>query len=65
MVLAIIISGQALDVRRFAQADAAHVVALQTEAELDDYTYRVAGFVGEFWTKICLRLCRQGKAAIH
>ena len=28
-------------------------IALQTNAELDDYTYRVAGCVGEFWTKIC------------
>jgi len=29
------------------------IVALETAAELDDYTYRVAGCVGEFWTKIC------------
>jgi farnesyl-diphosphate farnesyltransferase len=29
------------------------IIALQTEAELDDYTYRVAGCVGGFWTKIC------------
>lgn len=29
------------------------IIALQTAAELDDYTYRVAGCVGEFWTKIC------------
>jgi len=29
------------------------IVALQTDAELDDYTYRVAGCVGEFWTKMC------------
>jgi len=29
------------------------VIALQTEAELDDYTYRVAGCVGEFWTRMC------------
>jgi len=29
------------------------IIALQTDAELDDYTYRVAGCVGEFWTKIC------------
>ena len=30
------------------------IIALETDAELDDYTYRVAGCVGEFWTKICL-----------
>jgi farnesyl-diphosphate farnesyltransferase len=29
------------------------IIALQTDAELDDYTYRVAGCVGEFWTKMC------------
>jgi farnesyl-diphosphate farnesyltransferase len=29
------------------------IIALETAAELDDYTYRVAGCVGEFWTKIC------------
>jgi farnesyl-diphosphate farnesyltransferase len=30
-----------------------NIVALETEAELEDYTYRVAGCVGGFWTKIC------------
>ena len=29
------------------------IIALKTAAELDDYTYRVAGCVGEFWTKMC------------
>ena len=29
------------------------IIALETAAELDDYTWRVAGCVGEFWTKIC------------
>ena len=27
--------------------------ALKTADELEDYTYRVAGCVGEFWTKLC------------
>jgi farnesyl-diphosphate farnesyltransferase len=31
----------------------AKIIALETEAELDDYTYRVAGCVGGFWTRIC------------
>jgi farnesyl-diphosphate farnesyltransferase len=31
------------------------LIALQNEGELDDYTYRVAGCVGEFWTRICRR----------
>ena len=52
-VLATITSGQELDLRRFAATGHNNIVALQTAAELDDYTYRVAGCVGEFWTKIC------------
>ena len=28
------------------------LTALATDAELDDYTYRVAGCVGEFWTQL-------------
>ena len=52
-VLTIITSGQELDLRRFAKASIQQIVALETEVELDDYTYRVAGCVGEFWTKIC------------
>lgn len=52
-VLEIITSGQVLDVERFANATAQNLVALATPAELDDYTYRVAGCVGEFWTRIC------------
>ncbi len=52
-VLDIIIGGQELDLRRFNGASAGNVMALHNETELDDYTYRVAGCVGEFWTKIC------------
>ena len=52
-VLTIITSGQELDLRRFAGASEQNIIALQTPAELDDYTYRVAGCVGEFWTKMC------------
>ena len=52
-VLEIIISGQELDLRRFAGATEAQIIALQTDRDLDDYTYRVAGCVGEFWTKMC------------
>ena len=59
-VLTTITSGQELDLRRFGQiaqtgasATGQQIVALETAAELDDYTYRVAGCVGEFWTKIC------------
>ncbi len=52
-VLDTITSGQELDLKRFAGASATQIIALQTEKELDDYTYRVAGCVGEFWTKMC------------
>lgn len=52
-VLDTITGGQELDLQRFAGASGKNIIALQTAAELDDYTYRVAGCVGEFWTKIC------------
>lgn len=52
-VLRTITSGQELDLQRFAGASAASLVALRADEELDDYTYRVAGCVGEFWTRIC------------
>jgi farnesyl-diphosphate farnesyltransferase len=52
-VLDTITSGQELDLRRFAGASAGSLVALRTDAELDDYTYRVAGCVGKFWTRMC------------
>jgi len=52
-VLKIIISGQELDLQRFAGASLDGIIALRSEAELDDYTYRVAGCVGEFWTHMC------------
>ncbi|RYD23822.1 MAG: hypothetical protein EOP88_02685 [Verrucomicrobiaceae bacterium] len=51
-VVAIIISGQVLDLERFANADTAHPVALESDAALEDYAWRVAGCVGEFWTKL-------------
>jgi farnesyl-diphosphate farnesyltransferase len=52
-VLNTITGGQELDLRRFAEASAEKIIALETAAELDDYTWRVAGCVGEFWTKMC------------
>jgi farnesyl-diphosphate farnesyltransferase len=52
-VLTTIMSGQELDLRRFANASAEKIIALDTVFELEDYTYRVAGCVGEFWTKMC------------
>jgi farnesyl-diphosphate farnesyltransferase len=51
--LADINEGQRLDVERFAHPE--QLAALATAAELDRYTYLVAGCVGEFWTKLCFR----------
>ena len=51
-VVAIIISGQTLDLVRFAQATETSPVALKSAAELEDYAWRVAGCVGAFWTKL-------------
>lgn len=53
-VLDIIIGGQTLDLQRFAYANPGTIIPLAKEEELDDYTYRVAGCVGEFWTHISL-----------
>jgi len=53
-VLKTIISGQELDLRRFHSSSSSSIAALESAAELDDYTYRVAGCVGEFWTRMCL-----------
>ena len=52
-VLDIITGGQELDLQRFEGASAENIIALKSANELDDYTYRVAGCVGEFWTQIC------------
>ncbi len=52
-VLRVIVSGQELDLRRFARTQPGQILALENDAQLDDYTYRVAGCVGEFWTRMC------------
>jgi farnesyl-diphosphate farnesyltransferase len=54
-VLGHITHGQTLDVERFGDASAAQPSALTTDEELDEYTYLVAGSVGEFWTKLSFR----------
>ena len=52
-VLETIVSGQELDLERFDGASVSAIRVLSTETDLDDYTFRVAGCVGEFWTRIC------------
>ena len=51
--LGIIISGQILDVNRFSLG-AEDIPSIEKDDELDDYAYRVAGSVGEFWTRMSL-----------
>ena len=48
--------GQMLDLHRF--DNPAQIRTLQTTADLDEYTYLVAGCVGEFWTRLCFRHLR-------
>lgn len=53
--LDIIVSGQIMDLQRFGIArEGGNISSLQSEEELDDYTFRVAGCVGVFWTKMSL-----------
>jgi farnesyl-diphosphate farnesyltransferase len=53
--LEIIVEGQMLDLQRFGTAkEGGSISALNSEEELDDYAYRVAGSVGVFWSKISL-----------
>ncbi len=51
-VLSTITSGMIFDLTRFPGEDAASLGALDTLDELDQYTYLVAGCVGEFWTAL-------------
>lgn len=52
-VIDIITGGQELDLRRFGGGSKGGLVALNTREEIEDYTYRVAGCVGAFWTEMC------------
>jgi farnesyl-diphosphate farnesyltransferase len=53
-VLATLTSGMTFDLTTFPGDDAASLAALATLADLDHYTFLVAGCVGEFWTTIHL-----------
>jgi len=56
IVLGKITRGQMLDLQRFDNPQ--EIRALSTAADLDEYTYLVAGCVGEFWTRLCFRHVR-------
>jgi farnesyl-diphosphate farnesyltransferase len=66
VVLEKITHGQMLDLQRFDPPTDGFAVAnnpqetraLSTAADLDEYTYLVAGCVGEFWTRLCFRHVR-------
>jgi farnesyl-diphosphate farnesyltransferase len=66
VVLEKIVHGQMLDLQRFdpptdgfaAANNPQEIRALSTAADLDEYTYLVAGCVGEFWTRLCFRHVR-------
>jgi len=49
--------GQILDLERF--HDPKQITALETAADLSEYTYLVAGSAGEFWTRLCFRHLRK------
>ena len=50
-----IVGGQIMDLDRFGVAkEGGEISALVNNEEMDDYTYRVAGCVGVFWTKMSL-----------
>lgn len=52
-VLGKINRAQSLDLERFGEAK--FVRALTSVADLNEYTYLIAGCVGEFWTNLCAR----------
>ena len=56
-VLDTITGGQELDLHRFGLPVVGAIASLNSPEELDDYTYRVAGCVGEFWTRLTLLRC--------
>lgn len=55
LLLETITRGQEMDLRRFGTGD--ELKALDAADDLDDYTYRVAGCVGEFWTRLTRAHC--------
>ena len=51
-VLPILISGMEMDLERFPGESEIELAALSSLDDLDLYTYKIAGCVGEFWTNI-------------
>ena len=55
LTLETITRGQEQDLERF--GDGSELKSLESAEQLDDYTYHVAGCVGEFWTHLTRRHC--------
>jgi farnesyl-diphosphate farnesyltransferase len=51
-IVSTLTEGMEFDLRTFPDEHSGQVVALREVAELDRYTYLVAGCVGEFWTRM-------------
>jgi farnesyl-diphosphate farnesyltransferase len=49
--------GMQTDLRRFSGEGDGRLVALESRADLDQYTYYAAGCVGEFWTEMAMAHC--------
>lgn len=49
--------GMQADLRTFSGESESSLVALETRADLDRYTYYAAGCVGEFWTEMAMAHC--------
>ena len=47
-------SGMAFDLMKFGETNSGKLASLETEEQLDEYCYLVAGCVGEFWTDISI-----------
>ena len=53
-LLGVITRGQENDLVQFPGEAEKGLAAFETEQQLDDYTYAVAGCVGKFWTEMCM-----------
>ena len=51
-VVSILTSGMVFDLTTFGEPNTGNLTSLETEEQLDEYCYLVAGCVGEFWTDI-------------
>ncbi len=53
-VVATLTDGMVFDLDTFPAEESGEIKVLQQQAELDHYTYMVAGCVGEFWTQVSM-----------